>query len=83
MRTPFAVGRLDRRTREVTWVRAAPPAPFPGPWSVASRVRAAPAQDQPEPSPDEGADPASDPMEDAGTPTAHDLPADGTQLRLL
>jgi len=89
VRTPFVVGRLDRRTREVTWVQDGPPAPFPGPWAVESRVRSAcpGAEFEPSRPSDVAVDAASgshtNAPADSETSATPDLPVDGPQLRLL
>lgn len=38
MRETFAVGRVDRKTSEVVWLRARRVADFPGPWKVRAVV---------------------------------------------
>lgn len=38
-RRTFAVGRINRRTTEVQWVRPVERVPFPGPWKLKAVVR--------------------------------------------
>lgn len=38
-RQTFAVGRINRRTSELQWVRPLERTPFPGPWKLKAVVR--------------------------------------------